>query len=77
MTDVIDTANAHYDLWLQSQIKRQARQSGIATGRNDASDRNDCIDCGNAIGIVRKRALPHATRCIDCQTRMENRRKTY
>lgn len=27
----------------------------------------DCIDCGEEIGSARKKALPSAVRCIDCQ----------
>lgn len=30
-----------------------------------------CIDCGRHINIERLRAMPAATRCIDCQSRHE------
>lgn len=73
VSDVIDTANAHYDIWLQAHIKQQTHSHAISI----QSDCSDCIECGDDIGAVRRRALPHATRCIDCQTRLENRRKTY
>jgi DnaK suppressor protein len=30
-----------------------------------------CTDCGTAINVERLRAVPTATRCIDCQSRQE------
>lgn len=34
----------------------------------------DCEECGGEIPEARRRAAPHAVRCIDCQTEFERRR---
>lgn len=34
----------------------------------------DCEDCGEEIPLARRRAAPHAVRCIDCQTAFERNR---
>ena len=33
-----------------------------------------CLDCGDPIGVERKKAVPSATMCIDCQTFHNGRR---
>ena len=40
---------------------------------HDGTD--DCVDCGCEINATRKKAMPSATRCIDCQSDFE-RQKT-
>jgi phage/conjugal plasmid C-4 type zinc finger TraR family protein len=39
-----------------------------------AEGRDDCEDCGHTIPKKRRRALPHATRCIGCQRLFERLR---
>ena len=34
----------------------------------------DCEDCGEEIPAARRKAAPHAVRCIECQNRFEGRR---
>lgn len=34
---------------------------------------DDCVECLDPIPRTRKNALPHVTRCIECQEMMERR----
>lgn len=36
---------------------------------------NECVDCGCSIEPSRKKAMPSATRCIDCQSDFERQKK--
>lgn len=36
-----------------------------------------CVDCGDRINKKRLKALPWATRCIDCKNKYEKEAKTY
>ena len=65
MSDLIDRANdrAQYDLDVSlSKVKLPP-----------ANDVAECLDCGRSIGSARKRAMPSATRCIECQSAAENK----
>lgn len=35
----------------------------------------ECEDCGEEIPAARRRALPWAARCVECQTVMEGRKR--
>lgn len=65
MADMVDKANADFECWLQSKIRKS---------QQPPNDMTDCVDCGNPIGEKRKQALPHAVRCVKCQQALENRR---
>lgn len=48
------------------------RLVGFARGQLEGRGVHDCVDCGRAIPAARREALPHATRCIDCQEAFES-----
>jgi len=35
----------------------------------------DCVECGFEIPEERRKLLPHATRCVDCQNAIERNRR--
>lgn len=39
-----------------------------------ANSIHDCVECDKPIGIQRKAAIPFATRCVDCQSKLERKR---
>jgi phage/conjugal plasmid C-4 type zinc finger TraR family protein len=45
--------------------RHRARPAGVGTSH--------CADCGAPIPAARRRALPHADRCVGCQTVAERR----
>ena len=65
MSDIVDIANniaAHaISIKLQNHITPSPTPN------------IECIECGAEIGAARKAAVPHATRCIDCQEAKERR----
>ena len=66
MSDIIDQAGEIEELHRAAALARQqARPVGTGTA--------DCIDCDAPIPAARRRALPHADRCIGCQTLYERR----
>lgn len=55
---------------LDHQVQElHAVESALARQRNGTY--GICVDCGRPIKIARLRAIPTATRCIDCQSRHE------
>lgn len=36
-----------------------------------------CVDCGDEIGLARLAALPSAKRCVDCQYKLERKRRGW
>jgi len=61
MADDIDLANIEIERETKralSKIKQLQRESGIIY----------CLDCDEEIGEARKKAVPSAVRCIDCQS---------
>lgn len=54
---------------LAEELEQHARDEGLhkirAALKGDGTD--ECIDCGEAIPLARKQAMPNATRCINCQ----------
>lgn len=72
VADEIDRANDTADLYLQHALHRclKTREVNIYTGF-------ECIECGDEIGEKRKRALPKASRCIDCQIALEAQQRLY
>lgn len=59
--DDIDQANI--------EIERETKRAldKIKTTQQD-SGISDCVDCGEEIGEARKKAVPSAVRCFDCQS---------
>jgi phage/conjugal plasmid C-4 type zinc finger TraR family protein len=55
------------------ELAKGERQSGIKTASKALSRRGtaECIGCGNPIGERRRKILPSATRCVECQTAYE------
>ena len=66
MNDIVDHANMQMQQALDDAMSRSYSKP--------ANDIHDCITCDKPIGIHRKAAIPFATRCIDCQTRIERKR---
>lgn len=65
--------NALFDLAeIRAEEEREA-QIKRATAALKQSGSVECEDCGGAIAETRRRALPSATRCFDCQQRFEQR----
>lgn len=60
MGDIIDDANKIAAVHLNAALSRIKTQA--------ANDITDCIDCGDPIGTDRKKAAPHATYCVECQS---------
>ena len=52
----------------------ELRELEAAQKRLDDGSYGDCVDCGAEIGLARLRAVPHAARCVKCQSVHE---KTY
>lgn len=67
MSDIVDRANDEADAWINEKI-RQATKSQIP------NTITECVGCGEDVGEKRKQALPHAVRCIKCQTRLEQKK---
>ena len=57
------------------EIEEQHRAAALARhqARPVGTGAADCIDCDTPIPAARRRALPHADRCIGCQTLYERR----
>ncbi|KQZ87275.1 molecular chaperone DnaK [Mesorhizobium sp. Root157] len=55
----------------------QEREAGIASARIALRRQGeiDCRSCGEEIDPARRRALPSADRCLDCQQRLERYRR--
>lgn len=64
MTDILDQAQ---------QLEEMERAEGIraASAALATPGSASCVTCGNPISEARRRALPAATRCLNCQERAE------
>lgn len=60
--DNIDKAVEYQQAMLDAQIQQC---------QSEPNDVMFCIDCGEPIGEQRKKAVPHAVRCITCQNALE------
>lgn len=65
MTDIIDRAN--------DQAQEELNRNLAKAQRFDTPSLLECAECGEEIP-ERRRRLGGVTRCIDCQTHLENRR---
>lgn len=50
---------------------RELEQIEMAFRRRDDGDYGRCEDCGQWIPPARLKAMPYATRCLECQSRWE------
>lgn len=64
MSDIVDRANDEADAWTAEKIRQ-------ATKHQPPNNVQDCIDCGEDIGVKRKQAMPSAVRCMKYQTQIE------
>lgn len=70
MADFADRAQASSEETLRRVLNVQRRcEQKEHTG--------DCIDCGEAIPEARRKALPFAQRCIECQEINEKRHRIF
>ena len=67
MTDIVDRMQEREQSLLEDAIRR-ARTAGIPRA---SSGRGLCWGCQKPIPAKRLRALPGATTCIRCQSRLE------
>lgn len=68
MTDQLDDAQ---------ELEERERNDCIArtTGRITGQGATHCVVCGEPIDAARRKVMPSATRCVDCQERRERRRR--
>lgn len=69
------------DFDFAQQVEQSAREAAIARVRAEARRihmpaASIFCACGDEIPEERRKALPGATRCIDCQTRQDRRART-
>lgn len=71
--DAADRAQQEVDVELAEHLARQQRAAAL-----DAPGNSVCADCNEPIPLARRRALPSAIRCINCQAwfeRLKNNNK--
>jgi len=56
----------------RERLARQAKSLLLALQRLETGSYGRCVECDDAIGAARLRAIPSATRCLACQQRFEN-----
>lgn len=61
---------------LDGQIRAELKQIERTLARMDEGMYGKCEDCGKAIAAKRLEALPHTTRCIDCEEQFQQMRQT-
>lgn len=62
----LDQALEYQQLELEQRLAQHQSRPII-----QANDIVQCVDCGDDIGAERKKALPHAMRCVGCQWQWE------
>lgn len=71
--DLIDRAQAFETREREAVIEaHRRRRAGEAIAAAIGGDLT-CVTCGDPIPAERRQALPHARRCVDCQTWEERR----
>lgn len=63
--DELDMAQAHIEREIEMRIDAIQRHANLGHGRRF------CIDCGEPIPESRRRHVPNAKRCADCQDAWE------
>ncbi|MGJ8514655.1 TraR/DksA family transcriptional regulator [Carnimonas bestiolae] len=61
------------------RVSEQSLTRALAAHRmkDQIEHHGECIDCGEEIPAQRRRALPYARRCVECQHIIEQRRRAY
>jgi phage/conjugal plasmid C-4 type zinc finger TraR family protein len=62
MSDLADAALEREEAELEELLRKQQRAAALEEKGNEI-----CSDCGEPIPEERRRAMPSALRCIDCQ----------
>lgn len=74
--DLAATAQAkEQSLWLANDQKQRLAQIEQALARIESGKYGICDVCGQPIAPARMEAMPHATLCIECQSKSERKRK--
>ena len=72
MTDTVDLATERAEIARQSAIAQHNRRQWRALLR---PDNPNCANCGDEIPALRRRAVPGARLCVDCQNLAERQRR--
>lgn len=58
---------------LAAVLEQASRDEGLYQARAclTGAGCDECVDCGETIAAARKKAMPSATRCVDCQEQQE------
>jgi phage/conjugal plasmid C-4 type zinc finger TraR family protein len=64
--DEADHAQEREAAYLADRLRAQARAAALGEPGSGI-----CADCGEEIPAARRRALPSATRCVECQAEAE------
>lgn len=59
---------------LDEQIRAEMKQIERTLAQMDEGMYGKCEDCGKPIAAKRMEALPHTTRCIDCEEKFQQMR---
>ncbi len=62
-------------MWLANDQKQRLAQIDQALARIASGKYGICDNCGQPIAAERMAAVPHATLCIQCQAKLEKKRK--
>lgn len=69
--DIADQANDRE--MADREFAIAARRAALPAGNSSSH----CEDCGEPIPGARRQAYPGVTRCVNCQTVQEHRRRTH
>lgn len=67
MADIVDLANEYADEFLQRALEQRRREASIAVSAEF------CVDCGDAIPILRQQATQGCETCVTCKEFRERR----
>ncbi len=62
-------------MWLANDQKQRLAQIDQALARIASGKYGICDNCGQSIAAERMAAVPHATLCIQCQAKIEKKKK--
>ena len=70
MFDIFDQAEEEVQNRFYVNLAYQQEKSAHYKNKTNITD---CVECDDPIPRARKSALPHVTRCIECQEMMERK----
>lgn len=76
MTDHIDRACDREEQLRADALRDQAARAGLA-GKTVADSAKCCMECGDNIPEVRRKAVPGCTRCAPCMRVYEQTKKRW